>query len=79
MNNSESYYKLPTIRNMRRKLRRYSQAASKECGGLKATLVLKDINDANILKTRRWRNRIRKSILTEKETIEELRAENTNN
>ena len=60
MKNSELYYTLPTIRKMRRVIRRLSKKASKEfkdCG-CKATIKYNDQNGANILKTRRWRNRL---------------------
>lgn len=60
MRNSELYYTLPTIRKVRRVIRRLSKKASKEflnCGG-KATIKYYDQNGANILKTGRWRNRL---------------------
>lgn len=59
MKNSALYHTLPTIRKFRRLLRRKSQKITKEfdiSGGCRASVVLRDINDANILKTRRWRS-----------------------
>ena len=60
MKNSALYHTLPTIRKMRRVIRRKSKKADKElkdCGG-KATIKYYDQNGANILKSRRWRNRL---------------------
>ena len=61
MKNRDLYYTLPTIRKVRRQLRRESQMITKEfgnSGGFRASFVLRDSDDANILKTRRWRNRL---------------------
>lgn len=66
MKNQDLYYKLPTIRKARRQLRRKSQKITKEfdiSSGFSATFILRDINDANILKTRRWRNRLGRVIV----------------
>lgn len=59
MKNSALYHTLPTIRKMRRQIRRMCQKATEEFGfsGCRSTFTLRDSNDANILKTRRWRNR----------------------
>lgn len=60
MKNSALYHTLPTIRKIRRMLRRTSRQAysdmTKSCG--KAYIKLYDSKDRNILKTRRWRNRL---------------------
>lgn len=59
MKNSAIYHTLPTIRKIRRVFRRSSKKANEEfldCGG-KATIKCYDQNGANVLKTRRWRNR----------------------
>lgn len=79
MRNSESYYKLPTIRKMRRRLRRQSRSVIFENKSYKALLILRDINGANILKTRRWLKRIKKTIITDAKTMEDYRAKYTNN
>lgn len=59
MKNSALYHTLPTIRKVRRQIRRMSKKATEEFGfsGCRSTLILRDSDNANILKTRRWRNR----------------------
>lgn len=59
MKNSALYHTLPTIRKVRRLYRRTCQKVNKEFGSCfrRSTLILRDSDNANILKTRRWRNR----------------------
>lgn len=59
MKNSALYHTLPTIRKMRRQIRRTCQRATKEFGfsGCRSKLILKDDTDRNVLKSLRWRNR----------------------
>ena len=60
MKNSALYYTLPTIRKIRRELRRRSRQANRNMfkSSGKASIILYDEYGANILKTRRWRNRL---------------------
>lgn len=57
MKNKKIYYSLPTIRKYRRFTRKVLKSFHvKPCKGI---CVLRDEHGANILKTRRWKNRIK--------------------
>lgn len=62
--NKAEYYSLPTVRNLRGKLKRRSrQFVLKKHGSLekfkaKVTIIFRDEDEANILKTRRIKNRV---------------------
>ena len=60
MINSILYHSLPTIRKMRRILRKAAKQANRDmfgCSGKRSSLVLRDEQGRDVLKTRRWRNR----------------------
>ena len=69
--NKETYYSLPTVRKFRRMMKKVlksfhiipvpSQFSSKVSSSStwKGILVIRDEHGANILKTRRWKNRIK--------------------
>lgn len=57
--NKAEYYSLPTVRNLRGKLKRRSRRfVLNEKFKAKATIIIRDEDEANILKTWRIKNRV---------------------
>lgn len=56
--NKEKYYTLPTIRKVRRRIRRQIRKVHLFDVGIHTTIIYKDIYGSNILKSRRIKNRI---------------------
>lgn len=63
MKNSKLYYTLPTIKAVRRRLRRACQPLSKEMMAERSSFVLRNECGEDILKVRRWRNRLMTSYM----------------
>ena len=66
MDKSE-YYNLRTVRNVRGLIRRHARLVSirfsfsdRKKKGVRATIVLRDEDGCNILKVRRYKNRVKK-------------------
>lgn len=64
---AEEYYNLLTVRKLRRLIRNQVKrhrneifSSSRKLEGVRVRLILKDANEGNILKTRRYKGRIKR-------------------
>lgn len=63
MKNSKLYYTLPTIKAVRRRLRRACQPFRMDKSVKRATFILMNESGEDMMKIRRWRNRLMTSDL----------------